>query len=200
MRALILGSFNPVTNAHITMGMIAQDVLGQNYKITYVPASDKYIRGWKGYNDGNILSSPLRVKLLHEEASKHGFLVSLIEANGISDGKTYNTISCFGFYDTVLCIGMDNINKIKKWYKWRELLLNTKLLVFERSGCVVNDKTMDILAKAREYRIVEMPADVANISSTEVRNYYKNGNMEKLKSLVPESTYNYLKENKHVYV
>lgn len=195
-----MGSFNPVTNAHIAMGVVARDILGPECEIIYVPASDKYISGWKGYWEGDILREDVRLRLLLNAVSEYDFEVSIAELDGTSDGKTYNTLSHFGFEDTILCIGMDNVPKMRKWYRYKSLLSSgIKLLVFERQGCKVTDKALGILSCCREYRIAELPADTIGISSTKIRNYYKNGDMDKLQHLVPRTTYQYLKENKHVY-
>ncbi len=199
MRALIFGAFNPVTNAHIDMGIIARTVLGQDYNITYVPASDDYIKSWKGYKEGSVMFADYSVLLLRAEVSKHGFTVSTVETEGITDGKTYNTIKHFGFNDSILCLGMDNIIQMKKWYKWKELLARTRLLIFKRQGYLVNNEIMEILNQSCRYEITEMPSYDAGLSSTEVRNCYINRDMERLRQLVPESTYKYLEENEYVY-
>lgn len=199
MRALIFGSFNPVTNAHISMGIYAQDILGKDYDIKYIPASDEYIKSWKGYKEGSVMPADRRLNLLWAEASRHGFTVSTVETDHITDGKTYNTIQYFGFKDSVLCLGMDNILQMKKWYKWKDLLTKTRLLIFEREGYVVDDEIKEVLSYSCNYKIAGIPFYDAGISSTEVRNCYINGDMIRLKQLVPEATYKYLKEDEHVY-
>ena len=39
---IIPGSFNPVTNAHIEMALIAKKAVGAN-KVIFIPAHDKYV-------------------------------------------------------------------------------------------------------------------------------------------------------------
>lgn len=197
MRALIFGSFNPVTNAHISMGKAIQNTLG--YDVVYVPASDKYIKSWKGYKEGSVMPADRRVNLLWAEASRHGFTVSTVETDHITDGKTYHTIEYFGFENSVLCLGMDNITQMKKWYKWEDLLSKTRLLIFQREGYVIDNEMKEILNYSRNYRIMDIPFYDAGLSSTEVRNCYINRDMKKLKQMVPELTYKYLEENEHVY-
>lgn len=200
MRALIVGSFNPVTNAHIAMGIAAQEWIGPHNTVVYVLASDKYISDSKGYKEGGTLRWDIRVKLLAEAVSRYGFVPSPVECDGTLDGKTYHTMEYYGFDDTVLCIGMDNVTKIRKWYKGRELLEQARLLVFERKGCALSEQGKELLELSKGYQILELPDDVSCVSSTQIRNCYKNGDMGKVKGLVPEPVYQYLKERKHVYV
>lgn len=209
-KAFIFGTFNPCHNAHIQMGVMARNMLGQDCNVIYIPTSDEYIRSWKGYKEGSVLPGEIRAKLLEDAVEDYGFNVTVVEVIGITDGKTYNTISFFGLKDSVLCLGMDNIIQMKKWYKWKELLQNVKLLIFKRQGYVDDQsddldkaldqsaEVMDILKHSCGYKICN-PASITGISSTEVRKCYINKDMERLKTLVPSNVYQYLEENKNVY-
>lgn len=205
MKAFIFGTFNPVTMAHVNMGVVAKNRLehqcGNKCEVVYIPTSSRYIRYYKGYREGSTLPDYIRVQLLKDAVSKYGFSVSTIEINGVVDGRTYNTISYFGFDDAVLCLGMDNIAQMKKWYKWRELLQKCRLLVFRRKGftCEHPDEISEVLEYSSGYDIVDLYTDQACISSTEVRRRYMNGDMEGLKSMVPSNVFDYLSENKNVY-
>lgn len=200
-KAFLFGAFNPVTNAHIEMGITARDILGPGYDIIYVPANDAYIRGWKGYKTGSILPGKLRASLLYGAVSQYGFKVMDVEVCGFTDGRTYNTIKYFGFGDSVICLGMDNVIELPKWYKWEELLQNCQLLLFERAGCPdKHDAAIkDILSHSCGYKIAALHAVRPGISSTKVRDCYKNEDLAGLKALVPANVYHYLEENNHVY-
>lgn len=198
MKAFIFGTFNPVTNAHINMGVVAKNRLGQDCSVIYVPAPDRYIREWKGYGEQDILPEQVRLKLLEGAASVCGFEVGDAEITGLSDGKTYNTVEHYGFDGAVLCLGMDNILGIRKWYRWEELLDRVRLLVFRREGYVPGDpdEVKDILDRAISYELADLYVDEAGISSTMVRRYHAEGNMKRVKYLVPPNVYGYLMENK----
>ena len=204
--ALIFGTFNPVTNAHVNMGIVANNTLKPECNVIYIPTNDAYIRNWKGYKDGNVLSGTQRVTLLSDAVSKYGFTVSEVEILGLTDGKTYNTISYFSFDDAVLCLGIDNIPQMKKWYRWQELLHKVKLLIFYRKGYDKTDEfmdeIMDILSYSSGYEWANLEQN--NISSTEVRKLYKERNidrrsMDRLKEIVPDNVFKYLEENEDVY-
>lgn len=199
MRALICGTFNPPTNAHMDMGRAAREVLGKEVNVTYVPTADQYLRKWKGYKEGIIMPAHQRLSLLFVAAASHGFTVSGVEIDGVVNGKTYNTIKYFGFDDSVLCTGIDNIAQMQKWYRWEELVRRTRLLVYDREGYEITPEAEEVLRKARRVDHASLWASNAKISSTLVRRLYMEKNMDELKRLVPECVYKYLEENDNVY-
>lgn len=199
MRALICGTFNPPTNAHMDMGRAAKDVLGKDVNVTYVPTADQYLRKWKGYKDGVIMPANRRLSLLSVAAAAHGFTVSAVEIDGIVNGKTFNTVKYFGFEDSVLCIGIDNIVQMKKWYRWQELVRRTRLLVYDREGYELTPEAEEVLAVARRVDHASLWEPNAKISSTLVRRLYMEKDMDRLRRLVPECVYRYLEENADVY-
>ncbi len=202
MRALVFGSFNPVTNAHVSMGIAAREALGPGTVVTYVPASDEYIKGWKKYGNGSVLSAETRIMLLKNAVIPYGFEVSSVEVDRTTDGKTYNTMKYFGFDDCVLCLGMDNISQIKKWYNWQNLMFQGHLLLFRRKLSEEQHKEAAHVLQyaAHPYVFADLPNESAGISSTQVRDCYRNRDFKKLKSLVPENVFQYLEVNDNVYI
>lgn len=203
MKALICGSFNPPTNAHMDMGRAAQDVLGKGTDVIYIPTGDQYIRKWKGYDPGDRMPAHVRLRLLEEACRRYDFQVSSIEVDeddkARTYGKTYNTVKHFGFEDSVLCLGLDNIEQMRKWYKWEDLLRRTRLLVFGREGYEVTEEADAVLAKARRVDYATLWEGNAKTSSTLVRRLFREGKMDEVKRLVPDCVYRYMEENVNVY-
>lgn len=209
MKAFLFGSFNPPTNAHIDMGAVAENHLkSSRYRdvdIIYVPTGDDYIRTWKGYTKGSVMPGDIRVQLLAGAVKKHQFIVSGVEVAGITDGKTYNTMKYFRTLypddEFVLCLGLDNIPQLPKWYRWKELLPKARLLIFERYGepFPMDTSVKDIVNHAADVDVIQLPGEDMDISSTMVRKYYLEDNMAALKELVPENVYQYLYHNRDVY-
>lgn len=203
MKALIFGSFNPVTNAHLEMGRMAAKTLGPGCQVTYIPANRSYMKNWKGYTAGNILPADIRIKLLKDAIKEQGlaFEVSTVETSGFTNGLTYNTIHYFGFGDSILCLGMDNVLQMDRWYQWQELLARTPLLVFARGS--YDDGEMDriksLLGRTPKHWIVDGFFGCKGISSTKVRDCYIHGDIKQIKSLVPENVYEYLKKEEGVF-
>lgn len=197
MKAFILGAFNPVTNAHIQMGVTARKVLGNDCEVIYVPTSDRYIRRGKGYEEGSVLSGDIRVMLLEGALKPYGFSVSRVEVDGIVDGKSFNTLEYLGSDDSVLCIGMDNVPKIKKWYRSKDLLTKYKLLIFKRNS--YSGSVSELFEHPVNYEIAYLDSSCTDLSSTMVRNCYINKKMEELQGIVPDNVFQYLSNNEHVY-
>lgn len=197
MEAFLFGTFNPVTNAHVKMGLKAKEVLGDACRIVYVPAGDDYIRSWKGYKDGSILSGDIRKPLLQEAVSEYGFMASTVEVMELTDGKTWNTLEYLGSDDSVLCIGMDNVPEIRKWYRYQDLLAKYRLLIFKRGRYC--GRLPDILNESVGYEIAYLGPEFEQTSSTLVRNCYVTGRIDEIRNKIPENVFRYLEENKNVY-
>lgn len=196
MKVFLFGTFNPPTNAHIQMGIMAWKALGKECEIIYIPASDRYVRGWKNYKDGSVMPGSMRASLLAEAVRPYGFSVSGVEVDGKVDGKTYNTLEYLGDSDSVLCIGADNVNQMEKWYRYEDLLSRYRLLIFDRDGYLALTDTIRLCAK---YTIVHLDKSCDGISSTQVRDLYTKRELEKVKEMVPPNVFRYLSENRDIY-
>ena len=193
---LIFGSFNPITNAHINMAETSKKMI-PDADIIFIPAKEDFLRSWKRFDDSSILKE--RVPLIKKVAERYGYTVSEIETKGIVDGKTVNTISYLkeheGYGTVYLCMGTDKVNEIGTWYKGEELLRDNRFIILMR-----DEHTDDILnAQSALYKdnfiFVREESSFMEISSTAVRNYLNEGNLEAIKDLVPEEVYDlYSKE------
>lgn len=86
--AIIGGSFNPVTKAHVEIGQIASKEL-PGWQILYIPAPDRFLTSWKSMEKKEILSGKKRLLLLEKAVKPHGFLCEDCEVFG----KT-SSVSC----------------------------------------------------------------------------------------------------------
>lgn len=62
---LIFGTFNPITNAHISLGLLAK-ALYKDSDIYFVIAKTSFLQDWKHYDNKDILSEDARLKLCKE--------------------------------------------------------------------------------------------------------------------------------------
>lgn len=194
MRAYLFGAFNPPTNAHIAMGLAAQQALNEKpWNIVYVPSGESYIRSWKGYDSDNMFPPKDRYELLKTAVSSYEFGVAKVETLGITT-KTYDTLEYLGFDDAVLCLGTDNVAQMKKWYRYEELLPKITLMVFDRSECRPFDDldVKEIMSMAKSCITVELSCDYVGISSSLVRESMADGDLGMVERLVPENVYEYL--------
>ncbi len=61
--AVITGTFNPLTKAHISMGLLARNKSSEDSRIVYVPSRHDILTGWKEMPDKDILSEKDRLSL-----------------------------------------------------------------------------------------------------------------------------------------
>lgn len=199
MRAFVFGTFNPVTNAHVEMGITAKRVFGEECEVVFVPTPDEYIRNKKHYKEGSVLNADTRVMLLKGAVEPLGFTVSTIEIDGLVSGKTFDSLEYLNDGNGILCVGMDNLPKMRRWYRRDDLLSKYFLLVFRRGYYNMPEEARELLGMAPRYGIANLSDKYVEISSTQVREHYINNNMEALNGLVPENVLRYLKENKNVF-
>ena len=89
--AIIGGSFNPVTKAHVEIGQIASKEL-PGWQILYIPAPDRFLTSWKSMEKKEILSGEKRLLLLEKAVKLYGFLCEDCEVFGKTSARTYDTM------------------------------------------------------------------------------------------------------------
>ena len=190
---LIFGTFNPVTTAHVNIGLKAGEMIPDS-DVVYVPAKDEFLRSWKGFRDDSIMQE--RVALLEKVSERYGFKVCHAELLGIVDGKTVNTIeymrNTVGYSDIILCMGTDKVGELDTWYKGEELVSQNRFIIFER-GATADDVMDDLTRKyAGNFTFVKEDEKYVDISATEVRNALAEGDMSTVRALVPDEVYEFL--------
>lgn len=186
---LVFGSFNPVTNAHISMGLAAREKY-PGVPIIFVPDSKNYIQENKNIDFEYILTDEERLKLLIDAVTPHHFFVSAVEINKVVNGKTFNTVVSFQSYDPIICIGADNLEHLPTWYRSYDLVRKFRFLVVERTfyELRVPDEFSDYYSHF-DFTSCDFP----EVSSSQVRSAVKRNNFDFIKPVVPECTYNFLK-------
>lgn len=192
---LIGGSFNPFTNAHKAMALAVREKIPDS-TIVYVPGDLGYLSRWKTLPKEDTFSGKNRIEIIKKcvKDIKNCF-VSEYEAAGPGSGRTYDTVkylSFFGEGEVCVCIGSDKLSEIEKWYRADDLINMTKFIVLTRGSSIDDCKSYFI--QSHRDRFIEIPFDYPEVSSTRVRELYKEGNFDEIAKLVPEPVYNYLKD------
>ena len=195
---LVLGTFNPITNAHLEMGILSASIV-KDADIYYVPSNLKFMHKWKSVE--NFLTDDDRLILTNNVVKEYCFNVSDIELIGYLYGKTYNTVEYFRhdlcYNEVYICCGYDKLKELHKWYKAEELLEENKFLVFERTNKKLKDCDCPFILEHKDKFIeIEMEDRTQDISSTIVRKAYKENKLEEIKDIVPEIVYDYLVEKR----
>ena len=185
------GSFNPPHKMH---KKIALDLIKKHYldKIIFVPTGSKY-----KYKN-NLLSDKVRLEMLKLMCIDNKDL-------DVSDYElkdhivyTYDTLDYFkNKYkddDIYFICGTDNLSYIDKWKNGRCVLTNNKLLIIKRK----TDNINDLLVKFKDYKNNIIVTNILEneISSTEIRNNIKKGNIYDIESYVEKEVFNYIVDNK----
>ncbi|MBR5420623.1 MAG: hypothetical protein IK115_05695 [Lachnospiraceae bacterium] len=195
---LILGSFNPPTVAHVAMGRVLHDRF-PSASVLYLPSNERYLTGWKGLNAGQMMPMEDRVRLLSGAVDPAYAGVSDAEGDAEkTDGRTWNTAEYFREStgaEVILALGADNLPKLSRWYKGRELAEKYRFAVFCRG-------TGSLPAELSVYKehFLFLPFSYEDISSSQVRKAYVEGRLSEVRSQLPENVYLYLSQNSGVYL
>lgn len=192
---LIGGSFNPFTNAHKAMALAVREKI-PGCAIVYVPGNLGYLSYWKALPEDIVFSGKNRIKIIKKcvKDVKNCF-VSKYEAAGSGSGRTYDTVQHFQHFHRgtiYLCVGSDKLSEIEEWYRADDLINMTKFIVLTRDSSIDDCKSYFI--QSHRDRFIEIPFDYPEVSSTRVRELYKEGNFDEIEKLIPEPVYEYLED------
>ncbi|GEM_PF-289458 len=203
---LIMGTFNPATQAHICLGQLVNQAMPQA-DVWYVPAMDSFLYSWKCFGKAGVMPGATRIRLLREAIAEAGFpaQVSEIEVKGLVDGKTVRTAAYFrdnlGYERTFICFGTDKIAELERWENGEQLLRENHILVVTRGGDRLADVMTDFTRRFQSHFVeLKNKAVYEGISSTNVREAYMDGKIEEVRDFLPACVYRYLTENGRVYL
>lgn len=191
---LIMGTFNPITKAHLELGIGAKKIFPAA-SIIYVPSNLSFMKDWKKVDD-SFLSDSERVQLIKDSiADMEDFSVMDVEIRGESDGRTYNTVQLIKqqYDEVVMVMGIDKLEELDRWFKADELFSENTVLVFERNGDNLESMMTDFIRAHRDnFVAAEMPEQYEYISSTAVRKAFETGDLSAIKDDIPGVVYQYL--------
>jgi len=201
--AVIGGTYNPTTMAHINLGVLAAERLHVD-QVVYVPSKTEFLKEWKQMSSKEILSDETRIALLQQSIAECTRLTAVVddcEITGESSGKTYDTLKLIKekyHADQVYWVmGSDKLDELHRWYRSEELMKQYQFMVIQRDGDYVEELiAQDPWLSNFQNQIITCPAqeNMQTISATKVRNAMKTGALEQIKELVPKAVYLYLKD------
>lgn len=137
---VITGTFNPLTKAHIAMGLLSRQVLHENSHIVYVPSRHDFLTGWKAMDNTDILSDRDRLYVLQTVLPHYDFLLDTCEMDGTVSGFTYDTMTylCQKYQvsrkNCYYICGSDKLPELYRWKCAKDFLSSFSFLVFTRNG------------------------------------------------------------------
>lgn len=199
MKILIYcGTFNPVTNAHINLGLETLAKLGLD-KVIFVPVGNEYkykkaiVSGEHRYNMLSLALQELNLKCV--ECSNY-------EINLKEYSYTYNTLKHFknlNPHDEIYyLLGDDNLIWLQDWFSYEKIISEFTCVVANRKRSM--QENLKIINNCSEYldysdNFIVLDNSIINISSTDVRNYLKTKDYQKAKKYIYPTVYNYILEN-----
>ena len=184
------GSYNPPHKMHLD---IANQLIEKNYldKIIFVPTGMKY-----EYKN-NLIENEHRYHMIELMIQNYNnYYVSDYE---LKEDVVY-TYQTMDYYkekykeDEIYFIcGTDNLSYIEKWKRGEYLLENNKFLVISRDS----NELKPILENLKDYQKNIIVTDVTpmNISSTDIRKWIQENNIEEAKKYLDEEVLDYILEN-----
>lgn len=191
-----MGTFNPLTNAHIDMALRARKTV-PGADIFFIPDSFSFMSSWKTVEQNEVFNNAIRHKLLDTILAEYSFNVSYIEDEGLVSGKTYDTVTYFkdtyGYSDVYICMGTDKLPELERWYKIDSLLSENQVLLFDRDNESFHSLQVDFLLPYKE-RFIEIdgPFEYKTVSSTQIREAFHSGYLNDIKAYVPKEVFDYL--------
>jgi len=186
--ALYGGAFDPPTLAH---QQLARKLLSCGFdEVILMPSQDSTF--------GKKLS-PLfhRLSMCHLLNESH-ITTSTLDAIHNPHGRTIEALPHYieqlGHHNFSIVIGSDNANAIDRWYQGRELIQQASFFVFERPGFPLSEAGSWCLKDPHHFE----PCSIS-ISSTQVRQAYKEDNIELIKTLLDPKVFNYILLNEDLY-
>ena len=190
------GTFNPIHNGHLSIADLAYHALSLD-EVMFIPTGISYLKAGT-----KVLDKEHRLRMTElAVADTSYFSCSDIEIR--RDGNTYTK-------DTLIQLreqcedswfyfigGSDTLFGIEKWYEPQTIFDNCSLVILNR-----DEYLYEQLEEKRQELISRFHADIyvinsqkIDISSTMIRNMFKDGNISDVEKLLPEKVFNYIVSN-----
>ena len=196
-RELILvgGSFNPITNAHINMGLKAKKMF-PCADLIFVPNNLDEASKWKNIDKNDIFYKNRDIVFMNT-MYELGIQYSFFERD-CENPSTYKNVEHFkslGYTDIYICIGDDKINEMPMWEDVGMVLndYQVKFILFSR-----NSFEFKGLMKWYEDKFIKAGYvdEFKGVSSTFVRQAINIGCIDGLINVIPNSVYEFYKGDK----
>lgn len=190
------GTFNPVHNGHLALAAKAKESVGLD-EVWFMPSG---LPAHK--SNSELLSAEHRLFMVqHAIEGKSGLVASSFEIDRPGFTYTADTVTNlkeeYPEHDFYFIIGGDSLMKFHHWIKPEVISSHVTLLATGRNGFskeeLYNQKAN--LNKLFNTNIEFLDLPEINISSSLIRKFIKAGEISEIKSMVPESVYQYIAEN-----
>ena len=159
------GSFDPAHKGHLA---ISKEALKKfNLRSVIWAITDKNPFKKKSLNDLKQRISFCKKIIGTNKLIKVKFFEDIIESNRTAD--LINHLNKNNKYDLFFLMGADNLINFHKWYKWRQILKKSNIVVFDRSGYKKKSLNSKTYKSSNEKRVTFVEFNKVNISSSKLR-------------------------------
>lgn len=184
MNIIYGGSFNPPTIAHLHIITTLLDIF-DNSKVIVLPVGNDYKK--PDLIDFNhrymmltlLLESRLQSVIISDLENHKGYKGTLKALEDLS--KTYN--------DLHFVIGSDNLESLKTWISYKDLLHKYPFIVMNRNHFMTKEKA-EMMFKDIKHKFIFIDFDM-DVSSTKIRE-----NIDDNKKYLTKEVYKYIKNHK----
>ena len=160
------GSFDPAHKGHLTISKEAFKKFGLKSVIWAITNQNPFKK--KTSNDLKKRISYCKKLIRNNKFIKVKYFEDLINSNKTTDliDYLYKTQK----YELFFLIGADNLIKFHKWHKWKNILIKSKLIVFDRHGYKKSSLNSKTYKNSTNKTVTFVEFNKVNISSSQLRN------------------------------
>ena len=194
------GSFNPPTKAHTKLLESAVEQMNASFGL-FVPSSNNYVsrKIQKQGGKDKLYSESDRELMLNAICINHPTLkVDTCEYGDDGKGRTYDTLckiqAKYPDYKIMFIVGADKVYQLPRWHHSQEFFDKFEFIYTKRNDINIDNviKKDSMLSKYKHIFHEINVDDIEDISSTKARQFIKEHDEEKLKTVVNSEIINYI--------
>ena len=159
------GSFNPAHKGHLAISKEALKKFDLKSVIWAITNQNPFKE--KSVNDLKKRINVCKKIIGLNKLIKVKFFEDIIDSNKTVD--LINHLSKNNKYDLFFLMGADNLINFHKWHKWKQILKESKVIVFDRHGYKKKSLNSRIYKGLNKEKITFIEFNKVNISSSKLR-------------------------------
>ena len=159
------GSFDPAHKGHLAISKEALKRFNLKNVIWAITNQNPFKK--KTYNNLKKRIDICKKIIGTNKSIRVKFFENIIHSNKTAD--LINYLSKKKKYDLFYLMGADNLIYFHKWYKWKQILKKSNIIVFDRSGYKKKSLNSKAYKSTNETQVTFVEFNKVNISSSKLR-------------------------------